>query len=449
MKSLSPLRLTFILFTFAASLFTACKKEDAPAPAGTNKAINQWIMSQMKQYYYWSNQIPSGKTDETSPDIYFKSLLVPQDHFSSILQTKNTDTYGNTLANTFGFDFIQISQNGTIHHIVSQVVPYSQAQQSGLSRGDTITTWNDQLLTPANVSDLTQEALGRNTLRLTLHSGKTLQLASAYIAQPVVYTQRIIQQQNNIYGYLYLSHFDFSGAYDVIRAVDDFRQKKITDLILDMRYNAGGQVSFAAFCSLLLAKVQANDIFLMYQGNASLGVQRMSFAQSLSRQPDGYSFTAEDLHSKSLQLSKIYILSTSYTASAAELLINNLSPYIEIIHIGETTMGKDMASVTLTSPDNINGSAESWHILPLVYKLYNKNNKGDYNAGLIPQFNLSEHSSLPLYPFGSEQDPYVAFVLSRTSSSRNTSLQKAAISLEGQVLYHSDPKQHKPLILSE
>ncbi|MGJ1363185.1 S41 family peptidase [Sphingobacterium spiritivorum] len=449
MKSLCHLRSAIILSTLAISLFTACKKEDNPAPAGTHKAVNQWIMAQMKHYYYWNNQLPTAKTDETSPDIYFKSLLVSQDHFSSILQTKNISTYGNTLANTYGFDFIQISQNGAIHNIISQVVPYSQAQQSGLTRGDTITTWNDQLLTPANVSALTQEALSRNTLRLTLQSGVTLLLASAYIAQPVVYTHRIIQQQDKTYGYIYLSQFDFSGAYDLIRVVEELRQKKITELILDMRYNAGGQVSFAAFCSLLLAKVQADDTFLMYQGNASLGLQRLSFAQALSRQPDGYSFTAEELRSKSLQLGRIQILSTSYTASAAELLINNLSPYVEIIHIGETTMGKDMASVTLTSPDYINGSAESWHILPLVYKLYNKNNKGDYSEGLIPRYALSDHNSLPLYPFGSEQDPYVVFVLNKSSSSRNTSLKKAAVSKEGQLLYRSETKGYKPIILSE
>lgn len=88
-------------------------------------------MAQMKHYYYWNNQLPSGKTDETSPDIYFKSLLVSQDHFSSILQTKNISTYGNTLANTFGFDFIQISQNGNIHNIISQVVPILRLSNPG------------------------------------------------------------------------------------------------------------------------------------------------------------------------------------------------------------------------------------------------------------------------------------------------------------------------------
>jgi C-terminal processing protease CtpA/Prc len=42
----------------------------------------------------------------------------------------------------------------------------------------------------------------------------------------------------------------------------------------------------------------------------------------------------------SLKLTKIYILTTKSSASASELVINGLKPYMDVVQIGDVTTGK-------------------------------------------------------------------------------------------------------------
>ncbi|WP_262507126.1 S41 family peptidase [Sphingobacterium sp. IITKGP-BTPF85] len=99
------------------------------------------------------------------------------------------------------------------------------------------------------------------------------------------------------------------------------------------------------------------------------------------------------------------------TASASEMLINGLHPYVQVIQVGDRTYGKDMASTTISTPEEIHGSERSWHLLPMVYKIYNKLDQGNYNAGILPQKPINEFDFLPLVPIGDIQDPLIEEVL--------------------------------------
>ena len=84
-------------------------------------------------------------------------------------------------------------------------------------------------------------------------------------------------------------------------------------------------------------------------------------------------------------LNKICILTTGGTASASELTIDALRPYMEgkIITIGETTYGKFVGSITLyDSPktDYIDRNASdlnkshNWTMQPIVFAYWNSRN---------------------------------------------------------------------------
>src|SRR5690606_5041895 len=77
-------------------------------------------------------------------------------------------------------------------------------------------------------------------------------------------------------------------------------------------------------------------------------------------------------------------------------------------HIGGSTYGKDMASTTLTTPASVVGTSSVWHILPMIYKIYNAQDQGEYQNGLQPQWKIAEYSLLPLCPFGDKRDALVA-----------------------------------------
>ncbi len=395
----------YVAILLILSLLFSCQKEPVHYDSGSNEAINQWIVKNMDDYYFWKiNQ--SGHNLSDNPIQFFQNLLYKDDHYSTIVQNMNLASYKNNFETSFGFDFIQVKREGSIQAIVTLVVPGSQAEEMGLKRGDVLVKINDLNLNE-DISSSVEQILNGNSLNLIRKDGKEFKLASAYIAQPGIYKAVTIEVDNKKFGYLYLSHFNFDSGYDLIREIQKFKTEQVKDVILDLRYNPGGQVSYAAFCALLLGNVNPTDRFVQMVGNSKVGKKEYSFIDALSTQPDGYSFKAEDIKSKSLNLSRIYILSSKQSASASELMINNLQPYMDVIQIGESTMGKDMASINIASDNETSGNGYKWIMSPLVYQLFNSKGEGNYKMGLKPQININEFSAEELYPFGDIRDPLI------------------------------------------
>jgi C-terminal processing protease CtpA/Prc len=185
-----------------------------------------------------------------------------------------------------------------------------------------------------------------------------------------------------------------------------FKNSGIRELIIDLRYNAGGSVaSCAKLAALTASKLNSGETFAIYQGNSKEGRSSHTLQSVLntSTNPAGREFTA--LQTKQLQLNRVFILTTNATVSAAELLVNNLKPFIQVIQIGEKTTGKDEASFAIADRQ------VDWVLQPIVYKLFNKNNEGDYAGGLIPQYLVSETASLPLSDIGTSEDALVGKAL--------------------------------------
>ncbi|RKE52947.1 S41 family peptidase [Sphingobacterium detergens] len=415
---------TLVLALFSL-IFSACEKDPPLNEPGSNEAINQWTLKQMQQYYYWNSKLPNQITLDDKPNIFFKNLLYRDDRYSTILQALNSDTYGNTLSNTFGFDIAQLQHNGQTMQLVTQVVPYSEADLAGLHRGDTIQQVNAQPLAAYNFAPVLEAALKLPSIQLQLQNGKKMKLPASYISQPVVYTAQIFHKQTKV-GYLFLSQFDFSGGYSVLEAIRKLKAGQVQDLILDLRYNTGGQVAFASFCSLTFADIAPNYVFVQFKGNKKLGNSEETFQSALAQQPEGYSFQAEELLKSGLQLKRIFVLTGPNTGSASEMLINSLKPYIEVIQIGTKTLGKDMASTTLSSPSQVSGNQRAWLLMPLVYKIYNKDGLGDYSTGLIPHYHTDEFAQLPLLPFGDEKDPLLQQVFNIIQDKTTQSINRKA-----------------------
>jgi len=104
-----------------------------------------------------------------------------------------------------------------------------------------------------------------------------------------------------------------------------------------------------------------------------------------------------------LNLTKVYIITTKSTASASELVINGLKPFINVIQIGDVTTGKNVGSITLyDSPtfekEGVNPS-HKYAMQPLVLKIVNADGFGDYQSGLVPTFQQAETISI-FWSFG-------------------------------------------------
>jgi Periplasmic protease len=409
-------------------------------------------MEQMRQYYYWNDKITQTNDYQQTPDLFFKSILFQDDRYSAILQTLNSDTYGNTLTNTFGFDMVQLQTTDKTMQLVTQVVPFSEGDLMGLKRGDSISHINNEPIDHSNLKSLLSKSLLSPAMHLTRNDGKIFHLPSSYISQPVLYTAKLISSSPTTVGYMFLSQFDFSGAYSLLEAIQKFKSPRVQELIVDLRYNPGGQVAFASFCALLLADIKENDIFAKYQGNKNIKNREDSFAAALQGQPDGYSFAADEVLKQGLHLKRIYMLTGPNTASAAEMLINGLKPYVEIIQVGDKTFGKDMASTTIVTPEDIRGTERAWHLVPMIYKIYNKMGQGDYSDGIAPSKVTDEFAFLPLVPIGDSKDPLIQEVL-QTINIKNT-LAKGTVNNAGKTnlvlpQYIGSSYQEKPIVVNK
>lgn len=434
----------------AASIFLlfSCKKENniPQFSAGSNESVNTWVLDNMRKYYFWNVSLPDNPNIQQEPTAFFESIKSAQDRFSVLMNSKQTDTFGYTLTNTFGFELITFQTGGGVQTQIALVVPQSEAETKGLKRGQIITHINNQRISSDNIASVVQQSLQGSSIKLQVEDGAMIEIGASYIAENPVYATHVLNVSGKKVGYLFLNAFEFNGVYDLLKAFDHFKTSNISDLIVDMRYNPGGNVPFAALIATLIAPIKGNDVFVEYRGNHQLGNTTSTFLDEFAKQPVGYSFDFDEIRSRSLSLSRIFMLTGPNTASAAELLINSLIPYMQVTQIGEQTLGKDMAAVELV--DNKEPKmAPDWMLLPMVYRLYNKVGKGDYPEGLKPMYQVAEYSELPLRPFGSEEDPLVKMALEQAGNSTVAKKTERVIHTKNKVLYQSEKLKNRSLVV--
>jgi carboxyl-terminal processing protease len=222
-------------------------------------------------------------------------------------------------------------------------------------------------------------------------------LINGYLKPNPVYTTQVWERNGKKIGYIFLNNFDIKALPKLKEVFASFQSQQVSELILDMRYNTGGEVSVAAALAAMITRATEETIFLEYRGNANAGVQRHSFGNEISKlfTPVNYS----QYSGLRLNINRLFILTGKHTASAAELLANNLPPHITTIRIGEPTLGKDMAEFEIKDYRDPN-LVQNWVLWPLVFKVYNSAGKGDYSAGLPPDIAADELSRLPLKELG-------------------------------------------------
>ena len=192
-----------------------------------------------------------------------------------------------------------------------------------------------------------------------------------------------------------------------------FKAEGIENLVVDLRYNGGGSVETASDLASMITGQFKGEVFSKEQWNEDYQTLLETTApESLINLFNDRIKSGAAINS--LGLGKVYFITTLRTASASELLINSLKPYIEVVQVGENTTGKFQASTTLyDSPDFRRNGANAGHtyaVQPLIYKTLNANNVSDYVNGLTPDYEISE-SIRNLGTLGDPQEPLLAAVL--------------------------------------
>lgn len=409
-----------VLTLIMASIFAvSCTQRDQDIPEfpeGTTEYVNAWVQDSMKRYYYWADQMPAKPNYHLPVKDFFKSLLSSQDRFSFIVNTEDSSTYPRSVRNMYGFDFAVLQlANGEIATVIKLVLKNSPALNAGLERGMMIKKINGQAITAANVGQLTSSIADHTVLELTVGNWvngsivneKNIMVYYGFsFQQPIM--SKIFEKNGKKTGYLYIYDFPDGMTSVLNQKFADFKAAGVQELILDLRYNYGGSVSSAAaLCSLIPSGISAHSPFIIYKGNKNGGEVKRTFSQQIAYDSDALDFNT--LHANALGLSKVYIITSNSTASASEIVINNLKPYMQVIQMGEVTLGKDMAGFIID--DKRKPRKISWQIHPVIYKVFNANGGGGYNNGIIPQTVVSEFMALPLLPLGDPDETLISSVL--------------------------------------
>jgi carboxyl-terminal processing protease len=194
----------------------------------------------------------------------------------------------------------------------------------------------------------------------------------------------------------------------------EFKSQGITDLIVDLRYNGGGsETSASNLASLIGFGIDNTKVFSRREYNS--GVE-----EAIKNDPDlGPSFLITKFQTKTqnvgsmLSGNRVYILTSSRTASASELVVNALKPFMDVFLIGDVTYGKNVGSISLEDEDN---PENNWGMQPIVVKVYNSLDESNYSDGFAPNV-INEDNDLILYPLGDVRESMLSTALGEITGS--------------------------------
>ncbi len=402
-----------LLLLLLAAFSFSCREDEPPAvdPA-SNAAVNRWILNVMDEVYLWLEDLGTPISENSNPKDYFEALLNrPTDRFSVIYpdyQELINALSGVTME--AGYEFILYRENPENRNViasVSYIKKNSPASNVDLKRGDAINKINGTPITLDNYTQLLEETGGMHTLSYLRYNEDSegfvampdITLTAVQLAENPNFLDTVYTINGKKIGYV-VYHFFAPGPGSNSTSYDDeadaifgkFKAEGIDHLIVDFRYNSGGYVSSAVnLASLIAPGVSSSSIFSKTKYNSYLMAE---FAQLRNVQTPFLS-KAQNL-GNTLEGNRVYILTSGRTASASELIINGLKPYMDVYLIGEVTTGKNVGSIPFEDEQN---EQNAYGILPIVSQSFNSEDQSDYTNGFAPNITLRE-SQERLLPFG-------------------------------------------------
>lgn len=434
-KALIPI---FALFF----LLTSCYNDDDDTPI-TNNEINDFVWKGMNSWYNWQSLVSnlSDDKDDNSKEYqsYLNQINDPEDFFSSLIyQTDVTDRFswfiddyieqqqqfqGISTSHGIRYQSVQINSNGDVIIYVRYVADNSPASNANINRGDIINAIDGNTINTTNFSNVianlsnatvTLSFVSENGGMLTHIEDKTI-TATVLSEDPVYLKKTFSDIGGKKVGYLVYIGFRTSYNDELNDAFSYFKNEGIDELILDLRLNGGGSVATSAYLSSMIYNSAGTGEFASLEFNSKHNNENGSyyFQNTLKVYNASNEETGQQAINRLNTLEKLYVLTSSSTASASEMVINGLKPYMSTIKlIGTTTYGKNVGSITLyDSPGSdfqSQTSANSSHknaMQPIVFQIFNKNGESDYTQGFPPDIEVKEYESWNnILPFGDENE---------------------------------------------
>ncbi|WBX72765.1 S41 family peptidase [Tenacibaculum pacificus] len=429
MKLLKTSFSTFFYLFLLISIVSCSKKGETP----NDIQIQSFVWKGLNAFYLWQDQVTDLSDTRFTNDQQLYSYLSetenPSDLFSNLLSYENeypknpnrnyswiTDDYI-ALEQSFqsirlttgmklkGANYLDGSDNYYVY--VYDVVKTSDADINGVTRGMLISEVNGTQITRTNVNSLL------NSNSFTIHladynmgnpvsNGNTISLTSSQVTENPIKEVKVINNGANKIGYLMYNQFSSSFDGELNTAFAKFKNEAITHLIIDLRYNGGGSVQSAVYLGSMITGQFNKELFSKQVWNSKFmkaitpdKLENNFTDKILNKDSNGNIILDETINS--VGMNTVYFIVSENTASASELVINALKPYINVKLVGTQTYGKHVGSITLYDSDNFqrNGANfktnHTWAMQPIVLEIQNKLGENKPN-GFIPEVLLEENS---------------------------------------------------------
>lgn len=416
-------RLCYLLYSCLAlmALLSSCG-EDRSGEYYALIATKTWIYEVMQENYLFYEDIPAEEKLDffEKPAEFLTSAASSKDqkngyvfsHVDSVF-SRATSTYP-----CFGFEAALVrTGNGTNALRVLYTQPDSPAEEAGLKRGDWIIAIDNQKVSTSDYTTYINHPTKAYSFTLGKYNpypeevedpefnyvefdtlGIVQMPAPRYVEEKDVLKTGIVSAGNR--KAFYLLYNEFEENTDRLKEVlSQMSGQQFDDIILDLRYNPGGYVSTSQVLGSALAPATAmGQPFLHMIYNDKLNkTETLNFDASLLPGVNRLSYQ------------NLYVITSGNTASASEIIINCLRPYMEgrLFQVGTSTYGKNVAQQLFTNVESPN--IELW-----LTTTYLSNSQGYYDYftnGLLPDYEIEENYGGDLAELGSAQDELIQPVL--------------------------------------
>ncbi len=431
-------KLSHLGFAMLVLFAVSCKQDVieptsplATDPLATNSSqfsnINDWVYEVMQDAYFWSSNLPvkTALSNSQNPSDFFEKLIYNRstvDRFSGITDDiASLQKEFNGISKIYGIQY-QLSyvdqSQSNIGLFLSYVVKGSPAEAAGLKRGDIILKVNGQSLTNSNYATLLRSGDNVNFTLGTLNgtsfeadNSKTFNLTKAEVTENPVGFSRVIDKSKygKKIGYLVYTGFvpGASKEFDnqLRQVFGEFKAQGVNELVLDFRFNGGGYISSAETLASLIGKnISTSKVFYKEQWN-----QQYTDYYKKQNGPNALDHAfLNEANNIGANLDRVFVLTSHSTASASELVINGLKPYMSVITVGDNTYGKNLFG-TLVDDDK---KRWNWGVYVMLGQTANANGESDYGTvnGIAPSYKVDD-TVIPFQAFGDDNETLFKKVL--------------------------------------